>query len=77
MPRAPGIEEDTMAKQKKTAASAPIRCACGREELLTPAIPQPADAGGESQTAQDERPGPPSEDTAVTAGPVTRREERN
>ena len=66
-----------MTKKEKQSPAPPIRCACGREELLTPASPRPANAGGEDQPAQDERPGSPSGDTAVTAGPVTRREERN
>jgi len=66
-----------MAQQKKTAANAPIRCACGREELLTPATPQPANAGGEDQPAQDERPGPQPQGKAITAGPVKRNEEKN
>jgi hypothetical protein len=59
-----------MAEQRKTAANAPIRCACGREELLTPAIPQPGNLGGEKQPAEDERPGSQSGEMAVTAGPV-------
>ena len=66
-----------MAQQKKTAANAPIRCACGREELLTPASPQPANAGSEAQSGQDERPGPQPRETAITAGPVKRNEEKN
>ena len=63
--------------EKKAASHPPIRCACGREELLTPASPQPADAGSESQLAQDERPGPHSKDEAITAGPVRRRQKGN
>jgi len=66
-----------MTKKEQQSPASPIRCACGREELLTPAIPQPADAGGEGPQAQDERPGSPSGDAAVTADPVTHREERN
>jgi len=54
-----------------------IRCACGREELLTPATPQPANAGGEEQPADDERPGPQPPETAITAGPVKSNEEKN
>ena len=66
-----------MAKQKQTTANAPIRCACGREELLTPASPQPANAGSEAQSGQDERPGPQPRETAITAGPVKRNEEKH
>jgi hypothetical protein len=62
---------------EKKPSNSPVRCACGREELLTPASPQPADAGSESQLAQDERPGPHSIDEAITAGPVRRRQEGN
>jgi hypothetical protein len=65
-----------MTKKEKQSPTPSIRCACGREELLTPAIPQPANAEGEDQPAQNERPGPPSGDTAVTVGQVTRRQER-
>ena len=64
-----------MTKNEKPTPAPPIRCACGREELLTPAIPQPANAGGEDQQAHDERPGSQSGDRAVTAGPVKRNEE--
>ena len=66
-----------MAKQKQTAANAPIRCACGRQELLTPAIPQPANAVGQDQQAHDERPGPQSPECAISAGPVMPRAERD
>jgi hypothetical protein len=54
-----------------------IRCACGREELLTPASPQPANAREEDQPARDERPGPQPQEKAVTAGPVKRNEEKH
>ena len=66
-----------MTKKEKQSPSPPIRCACGREELLTPATPQPANAGGEDQPAQDERPGPQPQGKAITAGPVKRNEEKN
>jgi hypothetical protein len=66
-----------MTKKEKLSPSPPIRCACGREELLTPAIPQPGNPGGEKQPAEDERPGPHSNDEAITAGPVRRRQEGN
>ena len=66
-----------MTKKEKQSPAPPIRCACGREELLTPAIPQPADAGSESQLTQDGRPGPHSKDEAITAGPVRRRQKGN
>jgi hypothetical protein len=66
-----------VAQQKKNAANAPIRCACGREELLTPATPQPATAGSEELPAQEERPGPQTQERAITAGPVKRNEEKN
>jgi len=66
-----------MTKKEKQPPAPPIRCACGREELLTPASPQPANAGGEDQPAQDERPGPQPRETAITAGPVKRNEENN
>ena len=58
-------------------AESKFHCACGREELLTPATSQPANAGGEEQPAQDERPGPQPPETAITAGPVKRNEEKN
>jgi hypothetical protein len=64
-------------QEKQAAANPPIRCACGREELLTPASPLPADAGSVEQRAQDERPGPQPPETAITAGPVKRNEERH
>jgi len=66
-----------MTKKEKQPPAPPIRCACGREELLTPASPQPANAGSEAQSGQDERPGPQPRETAITAGPVERNEENN
>jgi hypothetical protein len=63
------------AQEPKTPVNAPIRCACGREELLTPAISQAANAGSEEQRVQDERPGPQPPETALTAGPVSPNEE--
>ena len=64
-----------MTKKEKQSPAPPIRCACGREELLTPASPQPGNAGGGDQPAQNERPGPNARDIAITAGPVKRTEE--
>ena len=64
-----------MTKNEKPTPAPPIRCACGREELLIPAIPQPGNAEGEKQPAQNERPGPHAREIAVTAGPVKRTEE--
>jgi len=66
-----------MAQQKKKTVHAPIRCACGREELLTPAPPKATDAGGDDQPAQDERPGPQPLETAIAAGPAKPNEEKH
>jgi len=66
-----------MKKKEKQSPAPPIRCACAREELLTPASAEPASAGGEEQPAQDERPGSHAKDEAITAGPVRRRQEGN
>jgi hypothetical protein len=62
---------------EKKPSNSPVRCGCGREELLTPAISQAANAGSEEQRPQDERPGPQLGETAVTAGPVQRNEEKH
>ena len=57
-------------QEKKTPVNGPV-CACGREELLTPATPQPANTGAEDHRPTDERPGPLSTTITVAAGPVT------
>jgi hypothetical protein len=64
-------------QEENAVSNSAVRCACGREELLTPANPQPGNAGGEDQSARYERPGPHSKDEAITAGPVRRRQEGN
>jgi hypothetical protein len=66
-----------MTKKQKHSPAPPIRCACGREELLTPAISQPANTEGEKQLVQDERPGLQSQETSVTAGPVKPQNKEN
>ena len=66
-----------MKKKEKQPPNPAIRCACGREELLTPAPPKATDAGGDDQPAQDERPGPQPLETAIAAGPAKPNEEKH
>jgi hypothetical protein len=61
------MAEDKKTQDPKTPTNSPFHCACGREELLTPASPQPAIADSEEQRKQDERPGSQPPQTAITS----------
>ena len=64
-------------QEKKKPVTAPA-CACGRGDLWMEANPQPPEADAEEQPTQGhERPGPHSRESAITAGPVKHREERD